>query len=295
MGEPSTPKKKSVEDFEYGECLGEGSYGSVYVCIDKATGRKFAAKKIEKSHLIKEKKTKYALLEKEIMSLCNHPNIIKLYYSFRGTESLYYIMELAPNSDLLENIKKHGKFNLKTTQFYAAEIVSALRYLHVKQGIVHRDLKPENILLSNDFHVKLTDFGTAKKLGKDKKARSNSFVGTAEYISPEALDPDLKLIYKTSDLWALGCIIYQMLTGKPPFKGTTQHLTFEKVLEGEVEFPEDMPPVAVDIITKLLNRDPEKRLGASGYKEIKKHPFFQDIDWKKLEKMDPPSMKPETV
>lgn len=144
------------------------------------------------------------------------------------------------------------------------------------------------------MHVKLTDFGTAKKLGKEKKARSNSFVGTAEYISPEALNPDLKVIYKTSDLWALGCIIYQMLTGKPPFKGSTQHLTFEKVLEGNVKFSEDFHPDAKDIISKLLIKDPEKRLGANGYKEIKKHPFFQGISWKTLDKMDPPPMDPES-
>lgn len=154
-------------------------------------------------------------------------------------------------------------------------------------------LKPENVLLSDDFHVKLGDFGTAKRLKENEvKAFSNSFVGTAEYISPEALNPENKSIYKASDLWAYACIIYQMIVGKPPFKGSNQHLTFEKVMKGKVRYPKNMPEHARNLIEKLLVLEPEERLGYNSLDEIKEHPFFESIKWDELHTMEPPPLKP---
>lgn len=146
-------------------------------------------------------------------------------------------------------------------------------------NIIHRDLKPENVLLSDTMHVKLTDFGTAKRLkeGEDR-VRTASFLGTAEYIAPECLDEE-PLVCRASDLWALGCIIYQMLSGSPPFHGDTQFLTFEQVKSGKISYPPHFPYHARLLIEKLLSIDPD---GRPTYQEIKSHPFFAGIDFSKL-------------
>lgn len=124
------------------------------------------------------------------------------------------------------------------------------------------------------------------------KTRSNSFVGTAEYISPEALSPESKLIYKVSDYWAFGCIIYQMIVGKPPFKGSTQHLTFEKVQKGKVRYAKNFPDSARSLIEKLLVAKPEERLGFNSIDEIKSHAFFEGIDWDNIHKAKAPPIEP---
>lgn len=158
----------------------------------------------------------------------------------------------------------------------------ALEYLHMKAKIIHRDLKPENVLLSDSLHIKLTDFGTAKRLkeGEDR-VRTASFLGTAEYIAPECLDEE-PLVCRASDLWALGCIIYQMLTGSPPFHGDTQFLTFELVKAGKVSFTPHFPYQARLLIERLLSIDPDAR---PSYQELKDHPFFAGIDWNNLDKI----------
>jgi 3-phosphoinositide dependent protein kinase-1 len=203
---------------------------------------------------------------------------------------LDYVMELASNGELLKYIRQYGSLSLPVCVFYTAEIVSALEYLHCVQGVIHRDLKPENILLSADWHIKLTDFGTAKIVGTDLNARSNSFLGTAEYISPELLIE--KVCYKASDLWALGCVVYQMIAGRPPFRGVTEYQTFQKVQKGEIVWPQNFPEIAKDFISKLLVMKPMERLGARDYKELKAHPFFQGIQWQNLATTTPPPLGP---
>jgi 3-phosphoinositide dependent protein kinase-1 len=188
-----------------------------------------------------------------------------------------------------------GSFNLKCTQFYVAEIVTALEYLH-KKNIIHRDLKPENILITEEMHIKLTDFGTAKIIESESdNARANSFVGTAEYASPELLND--KATCKSSDLWALGCIIYQLLAGHPPFKAVNEYQTFQKIINLEYTLPDEIPDVAKDLIKKLLVEDPNHRIGADtpeggGYEALKSHPFFEGIVWEKIHHQTPPELKP---
>ena len=166
-----------------------------------------------------------------------------------------------------------------------------LEYLHEKARIIHRDLKPENVLMSETMHVKLTDFGTARKLKEgETRVRTASFLGTAEYIAPECLAEEPE-VSRASDLWALGCIIYQMLTGQYPFHGDTQFLTFEQVKSGDVKFPSRFPYQAKDLIKRLLTLNPEERLGTSSYAELKEHPFFEGVDWENLATTTPPPIQ----
>lgn len=291
------PKKKTVEDFSIGDEIGQGSYSTVYLANEKSNGKVYAIKVLDKKHIIKEKKVKYVNIEKNVLNKVNHPLIIKLYYTFQDSSSLYFVLDFAKNGELLDFIKKNSSFDEASTKFYAAEILLAIEYLH-NLNIIHRDIKPENILMDENMHIKLTDFGTAKMLDEEKSEdgqpaeRANSFVGTAEYVSPELLKE--KSACKASDLWALGCIIYQLLAGRPPFKGGNEYQTFQKITKLEYSFPDGFPALAKDLVSKLLVLNPTERLGSGekGIDEIKKHPFFDGIDWSSLTSQTPPKIQP---
>lgn len=307
-GKPVTKiVKKGVRDFVFGRTLGEGSYSQVLAATDRTTNREYAIKILDKKHIIKEKKVKYVNIEKDTLNrLTEHPGIVRLYYTFQDERSLYFVIDVAPNGELLGVLKKYSSFDEECSKFYGAEILDAIEYMH-SRGIIHRDLKPENVLLDEQLHVKITDFGTAKILDLSKQDqfgsvsvskndpmdgadtdRAVSFVGTAEYVSPELLTD--KNACKASDLWAFGCIIYQLIAGRPPFKAGNEYLTFQKIVKLDYQFPEGFPQIARDLVKKLLVLDPKARLPIEG---IKAHPFFSGIEWGKgLWKQKPPKLRP---
>ncbi|KAJ9138578.1 Pkinase-domain-containing protein [Coniochaeta hoffmannii] len=302
------PVKKGVRDFNFGRVLGEGSYSTVYLATDRQTLREYAVKVLEKKHIIKEKKIKYVNIEKNTLNrLTEHPGIVRLYYTFQDETSLYYVLDLCNGGELLGVLKKTGTFDVECTRFYGAQILDAIEYMH-SRGVIHRDLKPENVLLDDQMHIKITDFGTAKLLpdprdprpqaevntpqdmGQDNgtSRRAASFVGTAEYVSPELLTD--KSAGKPSDLWAFGCIIYQLLAGRPPFKGGSEYLTFQKIVNLDYTFPEGFPPAARDLVERCLVLDPARRLTVE---HIKNHEFFDGHPWgKELWRMKAPRLRP---
>lgn len=286
--------KKGVKDFNFGRTLGEGSYSTVMAASDRTSSKEYAIKILDKRHIIKEKKVKYVNIEKDTLNrLTEHPGIVRLYYTFQDERSLYFVLDLASGGELLGVLKKMTTFDEECSRFYSAQILDSIEYMHLR-GIIHRDLKPENVLLDDQMHVKITDFGTAKILDLSGKAqfgkvsvsndpldgadtdRAVSFVGTAEYVSPELLTD--KNACKASDLWAFGCIVYQLLAGRPPFKASNEYQTFQKIVNLDYTFPEGFPSVARDLITRLLVLDPSQRLPIDG---IKRHPFFTGIQWGK--------------
>uniref|UniRef100_A0A4W5QAK5 3-phosphoinositide-dependent protein kinase 1 n=1 Tax=Hucho hucho TaxID=62062 RepID=A0A4W5QAK5_9TELE len=274
------PRKKRPEDFKFGKILGEGSFSTVVLAREQATAKEYAIKILEKRHIMKENKAQYVKRERDVMSNLDHPFFVKLYFTFQDDEKLYFGLSYAKNGELLKYIRKIGSFDETCTRFYSAEIVCALEYLHEK-GIIHRDLKPENILLSEDMHIQITDFGTAKQLSSDsKQARANSFVGTAQYVSPELLTE--KSACKSSDLWALGCIVYQLVAGLPPFRAGNEYLIFQKIIKLEYEFPEKFFPKAKDLVEQINCR----------YDPLRGHPFFETISWGDLHVQTPPKLTP---
>eukprot|EP00127_Corallochytrium_limacisporum_P000115 Clim_evm22s4 gene=Clim_evmTU22s4 len=293
---PSSPnRKRRRPDFEFGDVLGEGSYSEVKECKEISSGRKFAVKIVNKSLVIREKKIKYVTIERDVFAKIGaHPFFVRLYFTFQDESRLFFVLSLAPKGELLDWILKMGCFELSVAQWYAAEIVEALEHLY-RVGIIHRDLKPENILVSEQRHIRITDFGTAKILSGDpEKDRSNSFVGTAEYGSPELIGG--KETVHESDLWAFACILFQMIAGKPPFTAGHAYGVFKKVEALEYEFPNGFPENAQDLISKILIKDPAKRLGSEreggGFAALKAHPFFNGIQWGALHRTEPPEMRP---
>ncbi|KAL8409352.1 hypothetical protein RB594_007694 [Gaeumannomyces avenae] len=294
--------KKGVRDFSFGRVLGEGSYSTVYQATDRQNLKEYAVKVLEKKHIIKEKKIKYVNIEKNTLNrLTEHPGIVRLYYTFQDETSLYYVLDLCAGGELLGVLKRTGTFDLECTRFYGAQILDAMDYMHAR-GVIHRDLKPENVLLDDRMHVKITDFGTAKLMPDPRTAttqqmferdppddsRAASFVGTAEYVSPELLTD--KSASKASDVWAFGCIVYQLLAGRPPFKGGSEYLTFQKIVGLEYEFPSGFPPAARDLVERCLVLDPARRLTVE---HIRNHEFFdgQAIS-KELWRSRAPRLKP---
>lgn len=302
--------KKGVRDFSFGRVLGEGSYSTVYLATDRQTLKEYAIKVLEKRHIIKEKKIKYVNIEKNTLNrLTEHPGIVRLYYTFQDETSLYYVLDLCNGGELLGVLKKTGTFDVECARFYGAQILDSIDYMH-SRGVIHRDLKPENVLLDDQMHVKITDFGTAKLLrdpreprepdGADRDVpesgkrqgqedgRAASFVGTAEYVSPELLTH--KNACKASDLWAFGCIIYQLLAGRPPFKAGSEYLTFQKIVNLEYEFPPGFLPSARDLVERCLVLDPARRLTIE---HIKNHEFFQGQQFgKTLWRAKAPRLRP---
>lgn len=279
-------KKYSIQNFRFISRLGSGSYGTVVKAEKIDTNECYAIKIVDKSLLKKENKTKQAHTEKNILAkLKNHPGIVRLHFTFQDHDSLYFVLDYCPNGELLGLIKCLGSaFSSDLVRFYAAQLVNIIEYMH-SHKVIHRDLKPENLLLSENYHLKLIDFGAAKDMSEEAKTNKGSrstFVGTAEYVSPEVLaDGD---VGPGADLWALGCIIYHMYAGRSPFRAPSEAMIFERINEGIVEYPREMPDLAVDLIIKLLIRDPKHRLGAgemgtvTDFRALKAHPYFEGLD-----------------
>lgn len=286
--------KLKIEDFELLKVVGKGSFGKVMQVRKKDTNRIYALKTIRKEKIISRSEVAHTLAERSVLAQINNPFIVPLKFTFQSPEKLYFVLAFVNGGELFHHLQKEQRFDVNRSRFYTAELLCALECLH-GFNVIYRDLKPENILLDYQGHIALCDFGLCKLDMKDED-RTNTFCGTPEYLAPELL---LGAGYnKTVDWWTLGVLLYEMLTGLPPFYDENTNEMYRKILGEPLHFPghEVVPPAAKDLLTKLLNRDPEQRLGANGSAEIKAHPFFHAIDWRKLlQRKYEPAFKPNVV
>ncbi|KAJ2899262.1 hypothetical protein MKZ38_003312 [Zalerion maritima] len=284
------PKKMTAEDFEPLRCLGKGAYGTVLLVKQRTTRRLYAQKQFKKAsmvvhkRLIEQTKTERQILE----SVSRYPFVVKLYYAFQDHEKLYLILEYGQGGELFTHLNTEHMFSESVASFYMAEMVLALSYLHDSMGVIYRDLKPENCLLDAEGHLLLTDFGLSK-VAVDESCTSMS--GTVEYMAPEII---LKKKYgKAVDWWSFGVLGYDLMTGNVPFRGPNIAKIQSNILKQKLVLPYFLSPDAKDLLTRLLRKEPAKRLGANMPRDleiIKKHRFFRKIDWKKLanREADPP-------
>uniref|UniRef100_A0A8C2I4T8 Ribosomal protein S6 kinase n=1 Tax=Cyprinus carpio TaxID=7962 RepID=A0A8C2I4T8_CYPCA len=253
------------ECFELLRVLGKGGYGKVFQVrkvSGAGSGKIFAMKVLKKAMIVRNAKdTAHTKAERNILEEVKHPFIVDLIYN-----------------NLL----------LFTRSFYLAEISMALGHLHQK-GIIYRDLKPENIMLNNQGHVKLTDFGLCKESIHDGTV-THTFCGTIEYMAPEILMRSGH--NRAVDWWSLGALMYDMLTGAPPFTGENRKKTIDKILKCKLNLPPYLTQEARDLLKRLLKRNASSRLGAGpgDATEVQTHPFFRHVNWDDLlaRKVEPP-------
>ncbi|GJJ68187.1 serum/glucocorticoid-regulated kinase 2 [Entomortierella parvispora] len=276
----------TIDAFDLLKVIGKGSFGKVMQVRKRDTSRIYALKILRKAHIISRSEVNHTLAERTVLAQINNPFIVPLKFSFQSPEKLYLVLAFVNGGELFHHLQREGRFSEERSRFYAAELLCALECLH-GFNVVYRDLKPENILLDYTGHIALCDFGLCK-LGMTETETTNTFCGTPEYLAPELL---LGQGYtKTVDWWTLGVLLYEMLTGLPPFYDENIHEMYRKILQDELRFPEEVAPDARDLLSALLTRDPNQRLGNNGSSAIKQHPFFKPISFPHLmaKKIQPP-------
>lgn len=306
--------KVGPQSFEKIRPLGKGDFGRVYLVREKASNRLYAMKVLSKKEMIQRNKIKRALAEQEILATSNHPFIVTLYHTFQSEDYLYLCMEYCMGGEFFRALQtRKSKCILEPdARFYAAEVTAAMEYLHL-MGFIYRDLKPENILLHQSGHIMLSDFDLSKQtqsmrnpgmstanatnktlMTLDTKVcidgfRTNSFVGTEEYIAPEVIRGTGHTA--AVDWWTLGILIFEMLFGTTPFKGSNRNQTFSNILKSDIVFPDtqQISSSCKSLIKKLLIKDENKRLGSKiGASDVKNHPFFKSVQWALLRNQSPP-------
>uniref|UniRef100_A0A3B3WMZ3 Protein kinase C n=1 Tax=Poecilia mexicana TaxID=48701 RepID=A0A3B3WMZ3_9TELE len=284
-------KRMNLHDFLFIKVLGKGSFGKVMLAELKGTDEVFAVKVLKKDVILQDDDVDCTMTEKRILALARkHPYLTQLFCCFQTKDRLFFVMEYVNGGDLMFQIQRSRKFDEARSRFYAAEVTSALMFLH-QHGVVYRDLKLDNILLDADGHCKLADFGMCKE-GILNGVTTTTFCGTPDYIAPEILQ---ELDYGPSvDWWALGVLMYEMMAGQPPFEADNEDDLFESILHDDVLYPVWLSKEAVSILRAFMTKSPNKRLGcvpAQGCEDaIKLHPFFREIDWMLLDqkKIKPP-------
>lgn len=272
------PKVTGLDDFTLLKVIGKGSYGKVMLVQhkdDKDTV--YAMKMLRKENVIKRNQVEHTKTERNVLEAVSHPFIVTLHYAFQTPKKLYFVLEYCPGGELFFHLSRAGRFSEGRGRFYASEILLAIEYLH-RLNIIYRDLKPENILLDHEGHVKLTDFGLSKE-GIQDNFSAKSMCGTPEYLAPEILDK--KGHGKAVDWYSLGALMYEMLTGLPPYYTRDRDKLFENIRRGELAYPCYVTRAATDLLRALLRGDPTKRLGGGPQdgEEVKMHTWFLGIDW----------------
>ncbi|KAK8804735.1 hypothetical protein WA171_006702 [Blastocystis sp. BT1] len=286
--------KVGVHSFAFGDVIGQGAFSKVLMARMKGTSDYYAVKVLSKAFIKKEGKEEAVMAEREALVKTNHPFIIKLHYSFQDSQCLYFVISLCRGGsfwDLIKALRLPGRgCDITLVHFYMAEIISAVDYLHNVAHLIHRDLKPENILITDSGHIMLSDFGAITTSNNDYTKRRNTMCGTILYLAPESLHGGV--ITSAVDIWSIGCILYLLYTGCFLFEGEDELNVIDSIEHfcvDMLEFPDYIPIEAVDLIKRMLQYDPAKRATAA---EIKKHPFFKNIDFDTLHSQKPPYIPP---
>ncbi|ELA41778.1 AGC/PKA protein kinase [Vittaforma corneae ATCC 50505] len=274
----------TLRDFDFLKIIGTGTFGKVFLAKLIGSNKYYAIKRMDKELLKENRQLDNIQSEANILAeVSSSPFVVKYKKLIETETNMFLIMEYVIGGELFYYMKKYGRFPPEAVLFFSCEVLMALKFIHNKD-IIYRDLKPENILVSGDGHIKLADFGFATKVN------TNVFLlcGTPEYMAPEKLlgNGDTK----ETDYWSFGCLIYEMVCGAPPYYSTQTDVIYKRILSEPVAFPDDVSGPIQDLLTKLLIKDRESRLGCKGIEEIMSHPYFEDVNWEDVENLrcEPP-------
>ncbi|KAL4507268.1 hypothetical protein ABPG72_002061 [Tetrahymena utriculariae] len=269
-----------LNQFNIYTTLGTGSFGRVKLAKLKGNEKDvFALKMMKKIEIVKLKQVDHIKSEKKILSQIKHPFLVELKGTFQDEIYIYMLFEFVSGGEIFSRLRKEGRFSNDISLFYITEIYLALQYLH-SQNIVYRDLKPENLLIDKEGHVKIADFGFAKIMDS---ARTYTLCGTPEYLAPEIIQGAQIGYGKSVDWWALGVLIFEMLSGHPPFYDCDPMRIYQKIVNSIINFPDFFSLRAKDLIRKLLNPNIESRLGCQDDgNSIKNHKWFKGVNWDKI-------------
>ena len=263
------PESK-ITDFEKEREIGKGGFGLVWKVIHKKTQKVYCIKVIEKKGIIEQKLVPQMNREIEIMYILNNPHCLRLKNHFEDDNNFYLVMPLASKGQLYRVLKKFRKFDERTAAQILRETISALQYLHsFKPPIIHRDIKPENLLLNEGGRVLLADYGWSN-FNVEGDVRK-TFCGTPEYIAPEML---MKKGHDTRvDIWSIGILMFELLSGYSPFVAKSNQELYQNIRKLKIQWPKDMPPLAKNLISKILKLNP---LDRPSFDEILNHQWFKN-------------------
>jgi serum/glucocorticoid-regulated kinase 2 len=286
--------------FDILKVIGKGSFGKVLLVRKKDDGKVYALKTLQKAMLYKRRQILHTMTERNILEQLTHPFLTTLVFAFQTKDKLYMGLNYCGGGDIFFRLSQDKRFPLQRVRFYGSEILLGLEYLH-SLDIIFRDMKTENLLLDMDGHISLTDFGLAKEAvtGSGIEGGTKTFCGTPEYLAPEMLENCGH--GKGVDWWALGIVLFEMLTGFPPFYHRNTQIMYKDILTAPVRFPPHIDVVGLgaarqgehshtdcqsvkSVLTALLQKKVEDRLGCGpgGATAIREHPFFSVMDFAKV-------------
>ncbi|XP_027479756.1 serine/threonine-protein kinase Sgk2 isoform X3 [Zalophus californianus] len=250
---PSANPNARPTDFDFLKVIGKGSYGKVLLAKRKSDGMFYAVKVLQKKSILKEKEQNHIMAERSVLlKNVQHPFLVGLRYSFQTPEKLYFVLDYVNGGELFFHLQRERRFLEPRARFYAAEVASAIGYLH-SLNVIYRDLKPENILLDCQGHVVLTDFGLCKE-GVEPEETTSTFCGTPEYLAPEVLRKEP--YDRAVDWWCLGAVLYEMLQGLLEIKN---HVFFSPINWDDLYHKRLTPPFNPNVAgpADLKHFDPE--------------------------------------
>ena len=272
---PGLTNNPTLSHYRLLRVIGTGTFSKVRLAVTKSTQEVVVIKIMSKPDIVRKRQVEHVRSERNLLGSIRHPFMVQLKCAFQDRENLYLVQEYAAGGELYRHLKSKGKVSMREANFYAAEVVTALKFLHSRR-IVYRDLKPENILLTELGHIKFTDFGFAKQLNGAEK--TFTLCGTPEYLAPEVIQQRGHDF--SCDWWGVGILIYEMLTGHAPFLDPNPFKLYEKIVNNPVTFPSDFNPAAEHLILCLLEKTPHRRFGSA---KIQSHAFFEGVNWSVVE------------
>jgi len=245
----------SKKRYERGRFLGKGGFAKCYELKDLATGEITAGKIVPKSLLTKSHQKEKMSQEIRLHKGVSNGFLVKLYSYFEDSNFVYIVLEICRKRSLMELHKRRKAITEPETRYFMRHILLGVLYLH-ENKIIHRDLKLGNVFLNDNMECKIGDFGLATRVDYDGE-RKKTLCGTPNYIAPEVLGK--KGHSYEVDVWSLGCILYTLLVGKPPFETQSLKDTYSRIKKNEYHVPSRVGPLAKNLIQKLLQHEPNKR------------------------------------